>query len=139
MDEIQNYSYFEHGADIGITGKGETLEKSFEAAAVAMFMIITDISKVNPVKRIKFNFIEPDIEFAFVLWLNNLLNESHLSNMMFSRFHVERDKDVWMCEAFGESWHSGLERGTEVKGATLTKLSVINENGIWIASCVVDV
>lgn len=139
MDEIQNYSYFEHGADVGITGKGETLEKSFEAAAVAMFMIITDISKVKPVKRIKFNFIEQDIEFAFISWLNNLLNESHLLNMVFSRFHVERDKDAWICEAFGEPWRNGLERGTEVKGATLTKLSVTNENGLWAASCVVDV
>ncbi|MGZ5662035.1 MAG: archease, partial [Usitatibacter sp.] len=45
----------------------------------------------------------------------------------------------WLGEAWGEPWREGLERGTEVKGATLTMLSVKRAGGLWEARCVVDV
>jgi protein archease len=41
--------------------------------------------------------------------------------------------------AEGEPWRAGLERGVEVKGATLTGLEVKQRDGIWEARCVVDV
>ena len=45
----------------------------------------------------------------------------------------------WSGTAEGEPWRPGLERGVEVKGATLTGLAVTEGDGIWEARCVVDV
>jgi SHS2 domain-containing protein len=45
----------------------------------------------------------------------------------------------WSGTAEGEPWRAELERGVEVKGATLTGLAVTQQDGIWEARCVVDV
>ena len=139
----RNYSYFEHGADIGVKGAGKTVEESFEAAACAMFSIMADISLLKPMKEVNFKFVERDLGFALVLWLNGLLNQAAVSNLIFCNFKVKRDARVtgeqWSCYAAGDSWREDMEPGVEVKGATLTELSVTVENGVWISGCVVDV
>ena len=40
--------YFEHDADIGIIGRGTTVEQAFEAAAQAVFAIVTDLDLIQP-------------------------------------------------------------------------------------------
>ncbi|UCE20114.1 MAG: archease, partial [Gemmatimonadota bacterium] len=40
--------YFDHQADIGIVGFGASLQEAFEEAAVAMFDLIVDVSRVEP-------------------------------------------------------------------------------------------
>ncbi|MBS0484626.1 MAG: archease, partial [Proteobacteria bacterium] len=59
-------SYFEHDADIGIIGRGLTVEQSFEAAAHAVFAIITHIEEVQPVTVVAVEFEESDVELALV-------------------------------------------------------------------------
>jgi protein archease len=59
---------------------------------------------------------------------------------VFRRFELSRDGSRWTGRAWGETWRADLERGTEVKGATLTMLSVRQSAGAgWEARCVVDV
>ena len=41
----QTSSYFEHDADIGIIGRGNTLEQAFETAAQAVFGIVSSRSR----------------------------------------------------------------------------------------------
>jgi tRNA-splicing ligase RtcB (3'-phosphate/5'-hydroxy nucleic acid ligase) len=43
----QTRGYFEHDADIGIIGGGTTVEQAFEAAAQAVFGIVTDLDLVE--------------------------------------------------------------------------------------------
>ncbi len=135
----QEYDYFDHEADIGIIGRGNHLEWSFIAAAKAMFAIMTDLKAVQPVETESLEFIESDIEIALVTWLNLLINRGAAKNMVFCEFQLTRQHDKWQGIAKGEKWHTDLERGTEVKGATLTQLSVLQKGHIWEARCVVDV
>ena len=132
-------SYFEHDADIGIIGRGATVEQAFEAAAQAVFAIVTDLDLVQPSAVITIEFEEDDLEFALVTWLNQLLGKAREQGLVFGLFHVQRNGDKWRAEALGEKWHAGLERGVEVKGATLTMLSVKKFGLMWEARCVVDV
>ena len=132
-------SYFEHDADIGIIGRGATIEHVFEAAVQAAFAIVTDLDLVQPSTIITIEFKEEDLEFALVTWLNQLLGKAREQGMVFSRFHVQRNGDKWRAEALGEKWHAGLERGVEVKGATLTMLSVKQSGPMWEVRCAVDV
>lgn len=132
-------SYFEHDADIGIIGRGLTIEQSFEAAAHAAFAIMTDLEAVHPVDAVIIDFDEPDVELALVVWLNQIFGKACESGMVFSHFHIRRDGDHWHGKILGEKWRTGLERGVEVKGATLTMLSVKQIGPIWESRCVVDV
>lgn len=131
--------YFEHDADIGIIGRGTTVEQAFEAAAQAVFAIVTNLDMVQPNSPLTIEFEEADPELALVTWLNLLLGKSREQGMIFSRFHVQHDGSKWRAEALGEKWHAGLERGVEVKGATLTMLSVKQTGAMWEARCIVDV
>jgi SHS2 domain-containing protein len=130
---------FEHGADFGIFGRGTDAESAFCAAARAMCELVSDPARVEPRERIDFEFEESDIEIAFVRWLNLLLSHAADRGLALGRFALERSGDHWRGAAWGEPWREGLERGTGVKGATLTMLSVKHDGGVWDARCVVDV
>ena len=133
------YAYFDHDADIGVTGSGPTLESAFVAAAESMFAIMADIKVIAPQQCVDIEFEEADVELALVTWLNLLLTEAREGRMVFSHFQLTRQAGHWQGRACGEPWHAGMERGTEVKGATLTMLSVKQTDHGWKACCVVDV
>jgi SHS2 domain-containing protein len=131
--------YFDHDADIGIIGRGPTVETAFERAATAVFAVITDPSAIRPLSRVEIAFDEDDLEFALVRWLNGLLSAAREEGLALAQFQLKRDGAHWAGMARGEPWRADLERGVEVKGATLTELSVARDDGNWEARCVVDV
>lgn len=133
------FSYFEHDADVGVVGRGETVEQAFEAAAQAVFAIMTNLDGVQSREEILIEFEEADLEFALVIWINLILGKARESGMVFNDFHLQRNGQQWRARITGEKWRDALERGVEVKGATFTMLSVRQMKGIWVAQCVVDV
>jgi protein archease len=141
-------AYFEHDADMGIVGRGTRIEEAFENAAAAVFAMMTDLRHVVPREKVEIEFEEADAELALVTWLNLLLGQARSRALIFGRFHLRRDGTSpkrassgarWRGTAEGEPWRPELERGVEVKGATLTGLAVSERDGIWEARCVVDV
>lgn len=139
MKGAQDYAYFEHDADIGVVGRGATIEAAFVAAARAVFSIQTEPGSVRPMERIEFSFVEPDVELALVTWLNRLLGEARARGLALGDFGIRREDDLWSGWAAGERWRAEHSRGTEVKGATLTMLTVRPLADGWEARCVVDV
>ncbi|GAP67038.1 archease [Mizugakiibacter sediminis] len=134
-----DYDYFDHDADIGVVGRGASLEQAFEAAAAAMFAIMADPAAVRPAATVRIEFDETDPELALVTWLNRLLAEARTRGLALSRFRLHRDGGRWSGEADGQPWHAGIVPGTEVKGATLTGLRVGRVGHDVEARCVVDV
>lgn len=132
-------AYFDHDADIGIIGRGETLEQAFEAAARAMFGIMADPADIRGEKQLRVSFEEQDLELALVTWLNGLLAAAREAGLALGRFSLRHEGASWTGEAWGSLWVPGRDRGTEVKGATLTMLSVKQADQGWEARCVVDV
>ena len=135
----KSYTYFDHDADIGIAGHGKTIESAFESAAEAMFDIMSDIQAIKPEIEINIAFDEDDIEYALVTWLNILIAEARDHGLALGSFKISRQGTHWQGHAWGEPWRENLERGVEVKGATLTMLSVTESNDGWEARCIVDV
>ena len=131
--------YFEHGADIGVVGRGASVEEAFARAAEAMFAIMVELDAVQPRSTVTVEFEEDDVELALVRWLNALLAQARESGAVFCRFELRRDGNWWRGTARGEHWRDAHARGTEVKGATLTALSVRRDEDGWQARCVVDV
>ena len=133
------YTYFDHEADVGIVGYGSTPAAALVSAAEAMFALVTDMAQVRPIQTIHVSFDEPDLELALVVWLNRLLAESRAERLALGQFSLERTGSRWEGTASGELWRPDLEQGVEVKGATLTMLSVRPVGDQWEARCVVDV
>jgi SHS2 domain-containing protein len=136
---MADYDYFDHDADIGVIGRGATLEEAFEAAARGTFAIMADLGQVRPVQDVPLEFEEADVELALVRWINLLITLAREHRMVFCRFRIEQDGVRWRGGASGEPWRTGFDRGVEVKGATLTMLRVTRAPAGWEAACVVDV
>ena len=133
------HGYFEHGADVGVIGRGARVEDAFVAAARAVFALVTRLEQVRPIDRLELAFEEGDVELALVSWLNLLIAHAAERGLALGAFGLHREGGRWRGEAWGEPWREGLERGIDVKGATLTMLSVKPTEGGWEARCVVDV
>jgi len=140
MTTMAIWEHFEHGADVGVRGRGGTREAAFEQAALAMTAIVTDPELVEPRKPVSIACSAPDEEVLLVDWLNAIVYEMATRGMLFSRFEVELADGALSGRAWGErvdlSRHQPI---VEVKGATYTSLRVRYEAGEWIAQCVVDV
>lgn len=131
---------FEHEADIGIRGYGDTIEGAFENAAKALYSVMVKIDAVRPVMLREIEASAPDRELLFVEWLNALLSLSDIERMVFSRFTVTFGNGTLRGTAWGEPLDRVRhEPKVEVKGATYYLLKVAEEQGQFIAQCVVDV
>lgn len=131
--------YFGHDADIGVIGRGCTPEEAMERAAQAMFAIMADPVEFREDVAIEFAFDEDDLELALVTWLNSLLAETTAAGIMPATFKLAHEGNRWRGGCAGSAWRPEIERGTEVKGATLTMVAVEECDGGWEARCVVDV
>lgn len=141
MNEDNGWEHFEHGADIGVRGYGQSLTEAFEQAACALTAVVTELDKVAAKERVELACSAPDTELLLADWLNALIYEMATRRMLFSRFEVTIDNHELRATAWGEpvevSRHSPA---VEIKGATYTALSVTQDaQGIWCAQCVVDV
>lgn len=135
------FETFEHGADVGIRGKGKSLSEAFENGAKSMFsLLVEDLDTITPETSVMISCESFDLEGLFVAWLNSLLAESDMQRLIFSDFKVKiqdlRLTGTAMGEPFDFSKH---QRGVEVKGATFTELMVRQDGAWWIAQCIVDV
>jgi len=135
------WEHFPHQADIGVRGIGPTMASAFEQAATAMTAVICDVADVEPREPVDVDCAAPDDALLLVEWLNALVLEMAAGGLLFSRFSVRIDGNRLHGTAWGEPVdvirHSPA---VEVKGATLTELSVgRNADGDWVAECVVDV
>lgn len=137
----QNWEHFPHEADMGIRGIGPTREAAFEGAALALTAVITDPSKVIPAQELTITCQAPDDELLLVDWLNALVYEMATRKMLFGRFEIQLKGHSLQATAWGEPVEVSRHRpAVEVKGATYTELSLKrDEQGRWIAQCVVDV
>lgn len=136
-----NWEHYHHMADVGVRGYGSTVEIAFEQAAKAMTAVITDLDKINSEREIKVTCQAPDIEMLLVDWLNSLIYEMATQHMLFCCFQVHIDQLRLQGSAWGELVDVKKHApAVETKGATYTTLAVRQqENGIWLAQCVIDV
>ena len=134
------WEHFPHDADVGIRGWGGTPAEAFEQAALALTAVVTD-AEVHGSTPVALRCEAPDLELLFVEWLNAIIYEMAVRNMLFGRFAVSIDGRQLTGTLWGEAVN--VERhapACEPKGATYTALKVAQgANGNWSATCIVDV
>jgi SHS2 domain-containing protein len=134
------WEHFAHDADVGVRGWGATAAEAFEQAASALTGVVTD-AEIEPRTVVKVRCEAPDIELLFVEWLNAVIYEMAVRNLLFGRFAVriagKQLDGTLQGEPVDIARHSPA---CEPKGATYTALKVAQDgDGTWSAACVVDV
>ncbi|HWP31766.1 MAG TPA: archease [Fimbriimonadales bacterium] len=135
------WEHFSHEADIGVRGIAPSLNQAFEQAALALTAVITDPNDVAQETCVEIQCSAPDKELLLFEWLNALVYEMSIRNMIFGKYEVEIHDSALSAKAWGENIKVEKHHpAVEIKGATYTALRVKqDENGLWIAECVVDV
>jgi SHS2 domain-containing protein len=139
------WEHFEHGADVGVRGRGQSAEQAFEGAACALFALLADdLAAVRPDVQASAECQAANLEELLVAYLNELLFLFDSRHVVFGRFEVAIEQMP------GRVRLSGVARGEPFdperhaftvlpKGATFTALEVARHDGEWVAQCVVDV
>ena len=138
---MARWEHFAHGADVGVRGFGESVDKAFEQAAIALSAVVADVSAIAPSETIEVYCDAPDLELLLVSWLNAIVYEMAVRKMVFGKFRVAISGNSLNGGLAGERIDARRhDLAVEVKGATVTALKVARgEDGNWIAQCVVDV
>jgi tRNA nucleotidyltransferase (CCA-adding enzyme) len=133
------WEHFAHGSDIGIRGRGTTLDEAFACAARALTAVVTDVDAVVPAVAIALHCEAPDDELLLVAWIDALIYEMATRHMVFGRFDVRIDDHRLVATAWGEPVDVARHHpAVEPKGATMTALQV-KRDVTWLAQTVVDV
>ena len=135
------WEHFEHDADIGIRGIGASMEQAFEQAALAMTAVITDIASVEPSLAVAIACEANDDELLFLSWINELVYQMAVQGLLFRRYRISINGGRLFATAYGEPIDQVKHQpAVEIKGATFTELRVYRQDdGSWVAQCVVDV
>jgi len=122
------YEFLDHTADVGIKASGDTLEEAFQEGAKALFDVMVDITKVEPIEVITFEVEAGSIESLFIEFLNYLLAMKDINEAVYSEFQVEinKENDVYTLKAIARGERLDYDKHeirTEVKSATYHGLS----------------
>lgn len=134
------WEHFSHDADVGIRGYGSTPAEAFAMAATAMTGIITDLNQIRALKSIPITCSALDLEILLVDWLNAIIYEMDVRQMLFSEFAVTIQDLCLKAIIKGESIDPDRHQpAVGIKGATYTELKVYQRDELWVAQCVLDV
>ncbi len=141
---MEPFELLDHEADVGIRGWGKTITEAFEHSAQAMFSVMVNLSKVEPKKEIFIEVTAEDMESLFIEWLNELLAQRDITEMVFSEFTVDINEKngtlVLTGTARGEALHQKKhDIRTEVKAATYFGLKSGKEKRLHFFQCVLDI
>ncbi|MDT7900457.1 MAG: archease [Acidianus sp.] len=139
---MKKFEFFDNTADVGIKAYGRTLEEAFENSALAVFEVMTDTSKVDPVEERKVTIDGIDLENLLYRWIESLLVYYDSELILFSKFKVKIDQDNMRLE--GEAWGEKFneekhEKRTLVKAMTYSLMSINKVGDMYEIAFVVDI
>ncbi len=130
---MKKYELIDHTADVCIKAYGKTISEAFENAAVGMFDIITDNSKIGIVGQYSIKLEAPDLEQLLVDWLSELLFLNSAKNLVFGSFKVAIDENHLSAQVFGEEYDTSKHKmGVEVKAVTYHMLEVKDTEPFYV-------
>lgn len=143
--EIKKYEYIDHIADVKFMAYGQTIEKAFQNAALAIMnvMIKTDTISNNIVREITLEaFNLDDLLFD---WLSEFLYFIDAENIIFGQFEVhkiEQESGAFKLTATIYGEYIDLEKhmfDTGVKAPTYNEMYINETESGWVLQAVVDI
>jgi len=140
---MAGFEYLDHTADVALRGFGASVEEAFCAAARGLFGLMVELESVDETRSVSVSVHAETLEYLLVEWLSRLLAEKDLLGLVLSRFAVRIERHAKGVALSGTAWGERLDPRrhgamVEVKGITYAGLRVWEQEGQWIAQCVVD-
>ncbi len=140
------FAHAPHTADVLVVARGRTLEEAFEQAALGVYEVITDTSKVEPRVEVEVSVDGFDLYNLLYRWIEELLVFTDSEGLVFSKFHVEKieavssDEYKLKARVYGENFDPNKhEHRTIVKAMTYAQMEIRKEDGCWYIQFVVDI
>ncbi len=144
------WAHAPHPADVIIVAKGRSIEEAFEQAAIGVYEVITDTSKVEPREERSIEDEGEDLEQLLYRWIEDLLFYTDSEGLVFSRFKVEPiekgsdEQGNPVLRLRARAWGEKLDPAkhptrTIVKAMTYAMMEIVKENGCWRVQFVVDI
>ena len=138
------HELFEHKADIGIRGFGDSYEEAFAECARGLFEVMASVNDIEPKETEKMELEAQDLEELLVIFLNHLLYLRDVKEMFYSKFnlYITNDHEEWQLkgDAFGEKINREKHKVKgEVKAVTYHQLKVEKKGKEFMAQCIVDI
>ena len=145
MEKTGKFEFLEHTADILIAAHGQTLEEAFENAALAMFEVMTDTTKINPTQEDTVE-VEAEDEYALLYsWLESLLVKFEVNGMLYSKFKIASLEDApegfkLKANVWGEKYTAEKHpQKVAVKAVTYHRMEIIKEIGKITLEFILDI
>jgi SHS2 domain-containing protein len=145
MEKTGKFEFLEHTADVLIAAHGQKLEEAFENAALAMFEVMTDTTKIDTVQEDTVE-VEAEDEYALLYsWLEALLVKFEIKGMLFSKFKIDRIQDTpdgykLQASVWGEKFNPEKHpQKVAVKAVTYHRMEIIKEHDQTTLEFILDI
>jgi len=145
MEKTGKFEFLEHTADILIAAHGQTLEEAFENAALAMFEVMTDTTKINPTQEDTVE-VEAEDEYALLYsWLEALLVKLEVNGMLYSKFKIASLQDTpegfnLKATVWGEKFNAEKHpQKVAVKAVTYHRMEIIKQHEKVTVEFILDI
>jgi len=136
------FEFLDHTSDILIKALGNSINEAFEQAALGVYEIITDTSKVKPINNVKIDIEGLDLYNLLYKWIESLLYYTDSEGLVFSKFDVKVDlqNNKLNAIAYGDKFDANIhEHRTIVKAMTYSQMEIRQEGNCWVLFFVVDI
>lgn len=141
---MKRFDWVEHPSDIGFRAYGKDLAEAFENAALALFEVMVDTSKVEPREEVNVELEAEDEGALLYDWLDKLVYFRDAKGMVMSKFKVTISKTKsghrLTAQAMGERFDPKKHPGrTAVKAMTYHMMEIKREKNMCSVQAVVDI
>lgn len=140
------YEFLDHTADVQIHAWGDSLKETFENAAIAMTAYITDINKIEVVKKELIEVDAEDVNGLLYRFLDEVLYLFNAEPYLLSKrvrileFKASSDEFRIKAECYGDTFsldkHS---QGTEIKAITYSAMRITDKPDLHEVYFIVDI
>jgi len=127
------FKFLEHTADAFIEAYGGSLEEAFESAGMAFTDVMTRLESVEAKTVSSFVLEAQDEEALLYSWLEELLLEFELKQMLYSQFEVSSITETGegfklVAKAWGETYDSQKHvTKVGIKAATYHQMKIVKD------------
>ncbi len=138
------FELLSHTADVLVRAWGDTLEEAFSYAAMGMFEVMTDISKVEPVQEKELSVKGFDLKNLLYNWLEELIILFDVEQLLVSQakvIEIVKGEDLLLRAIVkGEKYDPNKhESKVLVKAATYHMMEIKKEKNRYVLQFVVDI
>ena len=137
---VADFELLDHPSDIGILGRGHSLEEALLSLSKGLTSIMADLESIRPTTEREFRIEGTDVAEQVISWLNEILFLFDTEGLLFSEFAVENwAPSVLTGRARGEFIRPHHSFRTAVKAATYHQFEVRQQDDFWELQVFFDV